>query len=49
MEIMKKTVYRSEVLAWFVPEGYLVKFFIRKKENGFHKPLFAVQATFLQG
>lgn len=49
MEIMKKIVYRSEVWAWFVPEGYLVKFFLRKKENRFYKPLFAVQATFLQG
>lgn len=33
----------------FGPESYLVKFFIRKTESRFHKPLFAVQATSLQG
>lgn len=33
----------------FIPESYLVKFFIRKTESRFHKPLFAVQATSLQG
>ena len=49
MEIVKcKTIYRSEVWAWFVSESYLVKFFIRKTETRFHKPLLAVQATFLQ-
>lgn len=30
-------------------EGCLGKFFIRKKKNKFHKPRFAVHATFLQG